>query len=73
MTKRIPDMIPNLPPARGILTFSLLTAVLALGACGGPMVRTTATETTTTTQVPVAPSMTTTTTEQTYRKHIVSE
>lgn len=62
-------MITNLSPSRGIFAFSLLAAVLTLGACGGPMVRTTATETTTTTtQVPVAPSMTTTTTEQTYRK-----
>ena len=63
-------MTTNLPPSRGIFAFSLLAAVLALGACGGPMVRTTATETTTTTttQVPVMPPMTTTTTEQTYRK-----
>ncbi len=57
-------------PLRVVFTLSLMASMLALAACGGPMVRSTSTEVTTTSQMPVAPAptTTTTTTEQSYRR-----
>ncbi len=57
-------------PVRVVFTMSMMASMLALAACGGPMVRTTSSEVTTTSQMPMAPAptTTTTTTEQSYRR-----